>query len=96
MGINEIDIVALLTAIGSLAMAWNSRQKAKSEAKSAATVAYLDIIGPLRQELADLRKRVDSLEAENRELWRGVRILSKQLEESGITPAWHPPEDGGA
>lgn len=88
--LNIVNATAFIGSIVALLVALNNRNKAKSEAESAATIAYTEIVEPLRQRISDLEARVSSLELENKELRRGVRILSNQLREAGHEPAWEP------
>ena len=69
---------------------------ARANAAKAISDAVVNLIVPLNQSVEALTKRVNALSRANRELRRGVEILTSQLCENEIPPRWEPPEWLGA
>jgi len=104
---NLANLAALLTALGSLIIAYTSRRKIESEAQSAATIAYMSLVAPLRDrvsrletELGEERKlrlelegRVEALSRENHKLMVGVKVLIQQISDLGTIPNWRPEDE---
>jgi len=102
---SNAGVVALITAIGSLILAWESRRKIKAETAAAITNAAGDLVEHfnkrlhelseevkcLREENNALREQVDGLKAENKQLRNGLQVLSDQLSRLGHKPDWTVP-----
>ena len=63
-------------------------QKASVEAADVQVGTSLDLVREMRMDIADLKKRVHSLEVENCWLRRGVGVLIEQLRRHNIQPAF--------
>jgi len=63
-----------------------SAKKTDAEAADVQVGTSLDLMREMRTDIADLKKRVSSLEVENNWLRHGVWILIQQLRKHGITP----------
>ncbi len=50
--------------------------------------------GTLIKKHRALEVRLSSVEAENKHLWRGIRTLSRQVQDLGEEPAWRPAKEG--
>jgi len=100
MGLDPATVVAIITALAGLVVAYSSRRKtdaevAKSDAevRRAATEATLSLIGPLREQVAELRGEVATLRKRVAEFRRGIRILCGQVRQLGAEPLWEPSSD---
>ena len=69
---------------------------ARANAAKAISEAVVNLIKPLNESVEALTKRVNALSKANRELRKGVEILTSQLSENEIPPRWEPPEWLGA
>jgi len=69
---------------------------ARANAAKAISEAVVNLIKPLNESVEALTKRVNALSRANRELRRGINILTGQLCENKIPPHWEPPEWLGA
>ena len=69
---------------------------ARANAAKAISEAVVNLITPLNNRVEELIKRVNVLSKANRELRRGISILTGQLCENEIPPQWEPPEWLGA
>lgn len=100
-------LAAVVAVLVSLYATWQSRRKvsaetqeAYSQGQEAATIAYTTLVEPLERRVKQLEEtterqaeKIRRLERENRELVRGVTILSGQIAGLGHEPAWTPNRD---
>jgi hypothetical protein len=93
----------LLGIVPGLWAIFSTRHKTRAEAASIISAAATSLIEPLQERVGDLEERVGVLEAQNeelsrqvmefraliRQLWEGVGILSRQLEQHCIPLGWN-------
>jgi uncharacterized protein HemX len=91
-------LVALIAAAVSVATFLSQRRKTSAEADSTTVATALSLLPAMREQIAELRARIDELELRDRakaqridELESGVSVLHEQIRQLGHDPKWPTP-----
>jgi len=95
MTVDPATVVAVITALAGLTVALATRRRTDAEITKVSTETALNLIKPLKEQIAELQGEVAALRTRVAEFRRGVRILCGQVRQLGAEPLWEPPMDGG-